>query len=203
MNKFDLRFQKTEDLIIKAFLECAAETDLDKIRIKDICARASISRNAFYAHYADKYELLESVCESLETKMANGLTPAVISLRSQNQLNESTDWCVGMVYENREILRILANCSEERLRALLVGVFIEGTLKALYDRPELILSDPKLNMAANAVTNLLVSSLLLWLQHIDDISRDEMISFVRTYMHEPCILLYRQINAHPGIVAKF
>jgi AcrR family transcriptional regulator len=203
MNKFDLRFQKTEDLIIQAFLLCAAETDLDKIRIKDICVRAGISRNAFYAHYADKYELLESICARLETKMINGLTPAVISMMSKNQLNESTDWCVRMVYENREILRVLSNCSEERLRKLLVGVFVEGTLKALYDKPALIRSEPKLYMAANAVTNLLVSSLLFWLQHIDDISSEEMIGFVRTYMHEPCILLYRQINAHPDITPKF
>ena len=75
MNKFDLRFQKTEELIINAFLKVAAGSSFEQIRIKDICAVAMISRNAFYAHYADKYELLESICESLKEKMILGLTP--------------------------------------------------------------------------------------------------------------------------------
>lgn len=199
MNKFDLRFQKTEEMIINAFLKVAAGSSFEQIRIKDICAVAMISRNAFYAHYADKYELLESICESLKEKMILGLTPVMVHKMANHQLNESTDWCIDMIYENREILKTLSHCVPERLRRLLQDVFITGTLEALYENPQEILRDPLLNMGTIAISNLLIGCVVQWLDTMDEVSRDEMVTFVKLYMHEPCIILYRKISAHPEI----
>lgn len=203
MNKFDLRFQKTEELIISAFLKIAAKTKFEQIRIKDICAEAMISRNAFYAHYADKYELLESICDDLQKRMSAGLTPVILKEMANHRLNESTGWCIQMIYENREILRILSHCVRDRLRRLLQDVFIAGTLKALYENPEEIRNDPLLSMGTMAVSDLLVGSAIEWLEKTDEVPREEMINFVRLYMHEPCIILYRKISQNPNIRERF
>ena len=62
MSVHDLRYVKTEELIRKAFLSCCAEHTIEEIHTKDICAKARISRNAFYGHYENKYHSKTIVC---------------------------------------------------------------------------------------------------------------------------------------------
>lgn len=54
------RAQKT---FCDAFACLLLETGFDRIRVTDIISRAGFSRSAFYTHYADKYDLAESILE--------------------------------------------------------------------------------------------------------------------------------------------
>ena len=49
----------TRMAILSAFAELAMEKTVDKITVKDITDRCSISRNTFYYHFKDVYEVLE------------------------------------------------------------------------------------------------------------------------------------------------
>ena len=53
--------KKTEQLIIKTFLELVEEKTLDKITIQDIADQCGINRNTFYYHFADIYSLIETI----------------------------------------------------------------------------------------------------------------------------------------------
>lgn len=57
----DLRIQKTQKSIKQAFFELIEEEGFDHISVKDITARAMISRNTFYLHYSDKFDLLNKI----------------------------------------------------------------------------------------------------------------------------------------------
>lgn len=57
----DPRVMRTRQLIIVAFNELIAQKDFNQITIKEITERATINRATFYAHYLDKYELLDIV----------------------------------------------------------------------------------------------------------------------------------------------
>jgi len=184
MNRNDLRFVKTEDLIRKAFLACAAENDFENIRIKDICNHARISRNAFYAHYADKYELLDKIIIDLEDSL----------------FEESTKWAVNVISDHREILQVLAKTSPQLLRQLVHDVFIEGTLSEIYENTDEIKNDVTLRMAYNAISEMLSGSILVWLQDMDAVSKEEMKSFIEDFLHEPVSILYQKLDRHPGMV---
>ncbi|MDK2980162.1 MAG: hypothetical protein PWQ55_509 [Chloroflexota bacterium] len=58
--KIDPRVKRTQALIQQAFGELLAEKGFPSITVKDITERAEINRATFYAHYTDKYALLES-----------------------------------------------------------------------------------------------------------------------------------------------
>ena len=57
--KIDPRVKRTRALIQKAFSELIEEKGFRSITVKDITQRAEINRATFYAHFNDKFELLE------------------------------------------------------------------------------------------------------------------------------------------------
>lgn len=57
-NEVDRRVAKTRRALHHAFIEVVLEKGWDATRIQDICERADVGRTTFYAHFADKDELL-------------------------------------------------------------------------------------------------------------------------------------------------
>lgn len=57
--KLDPRVKRTRNLIQQAFTELLAEKGFRDITVQDITERAEVNRATFYAHYPDKYALLE------------------------------------------------------------------------------------------------------------------------------------------------
>lgn len=65
----DLRIRRTQRSIKTAFFELVEKEGFDHISVKDITDRAMISRNTFYLHYSDKYDLLNKICDELVRKL--------------------------------------------------------------------------------------------------------------------------------------
>ena len=59
----------TEQAIQATFFELLAESPLDKITVRQITQRCGISRNTFYYHYHDVYDLLEKTFAVEEERM--------------------------------------------------------------------------------------------------------------------------------------
>lgn len=57
----DKRIIKTKKNLKNTLLELLSEKNFEQITVKEICERSSTSRITFYTHYADKYELLDSI----------------------------------------------------------------------------------------------------------------------------------------------
>lgn len=61
LNQDDPRVLRTRELIREAFRKLLQDKEFEAITIKDIAKTASINRATFYAHYEDKYDLLEEI----------------------------------------------------------------------------------------------------------------------------------------------
>ncbi|MCB0213544.1 MAG: TetR family transcriptional regulator, partial [Anaerolineae bacterium] len=57
----DPRVKRTRQLLMQSFLELLAEKRIQSITIQDITARATVNRATFYAHFDDKYALLDYI----------------------------------------------------------------------------------------------------------------------------------------------
>ncbi len=57
--KEDPRVTRTRGLLENAFTEVVAEKGFQPVSVKDITDRAGVNRATFYAHFSDKYELLD------------------------------------------------------------------------------------------------------------------------------------------------
>ncbi|HEY3423910.1 MAG TPA: TetR/AcrR family transcriptional regulator [Negativicutes bacterium] len=83
-NETDPRVIRTRQLIQDAFTSLTREKEFNDITIRDITERATINRATFYAHFDDKYALLELlVSETFMTFVSQ-------RLQSQEELTAET-----------------------------------------------------------------------------------------------------------------
>ena len=57
--KLDPRVKRTRSLILRSFESLLAEKGFESISVQDVTDKAEINRATFYAHFHDKYELLD------------------------------------------------------------------------------------------------------------------------------------------------
>ncbi|WP_179292100.1 TetR/AcrR family transcriptional regulator [Paenibacillus campinasensis] len=80
----DPRVVRTRQFIQDAFTELLRHKDFHQITISDITSKATINRATFYAHYQDKYELLDAL-------WADGFTSFLLQrIRPDAPLTEET-----------------------------------------------------------------------------------------------------------------
>ncbi len=57
--KLDPRVKRTRSLILQSFESLLAEKGFEAISVQDVTDKAEVNRATFYAHFHDKYELLD------------------------------------------------------------------------------------------------------------------------------------------------
>ncbi len=86
----DTRIQKTKKSIFDAFIELRGKKNLEKITVKELTDNAGISKQTFYLHYKDIYdlaeqienELIEEMCKILPTidNILDNIGPVAVTL---------------------------------------------------------------------------------------------------------------------------
>jgi AcrR family transcriptional regulator len=59
--RVDPRTRRTQALLQDAFVQLLGEKSFEALTVQDITARATVNRATFYAHFADKYALLDAI----------------------------------------------------------------------------------------------------------------------------------------------
>lgn len=85
----DKRIAKTKQNLKHALVDLAAEKPFEQITVTELCKRASTSRITFYAHYSDKYELLDEVFRDMRASASQ------LFHRMQRENNPQGDEIVG------------------------------------------------------------------------------------------------------------
>ena len=83
-NKKDPRVLRTRKLLIDSFVSIMNQKKIESITIKDITDEATVNRATFYAHFQDKYDLMDAVIS--ETVLEN----IEKRINSTEVLNEQT-----------------------------------------------------------------------------------------------------------------
>lgn len=65
MEKLDARKRYTQKMLKQSFLTLLKDKPVNKITVKEVCARAQLNRATFYAHYSDCFALMESIEQEL------------------------------------------------------------------------------------------------------------------------------------------
>ena len=76
--KVDPRIKRTRQLLQQALMSLMAEKSFQAITVQDIAERATINRVTFYAHFEDKYALLEyTMREMIKQRLHNQLPEGI------------------------------------------------------------------------------------------------------------------------------
>lgn len=88
----------TEDLIAEALMEMAKTKELENIQVVDICRRIGCSKQTFYNHFRDKYDVVAWVF----SKNAYLRNPAEDCYYSLDALTDS----LAAIWDNRDFFRV-------------------------------------------------------------------------------------------------
>ena len=140
MNKNDLRYIKTEKIIKESFKKCVKEHGFEKVTISMICEEGLISRNAFYLHFTDKYDLLDRIFDEFEKDFIKKCRLELSEdIKNKIFFNE-TSWYVDTVISNRKDFAFLIGCSRERVEEVMQKAVIEMPVRKIFPK-----FDEKLN----------------------------------------------------------
>ncbi len=69
MSQPNVRVRRTRTLLREALVDLIEDRGFDRVTVGELCARAMVSRAAFYRNYRDKYELVEQIFDEAMAEM--------------------------------------------------------------------------------------------------------------------------------------
>ena len=84
IRSIDPRVKRTRKLLQQALMELLKEKNFAHINILDITERATVNRATFYAHFPDKYALLDSMLREQFQQMITSRFPATLQWEATN-----------------------------------------------------------------------------------------------------------------------
>ena len=168
MKREDLRIQKTKQNIRSAFMELMKTLSIEKIRITDICDKALCSRNTFYQHYIDKYDLFEEICMECIAEFEFAFSAENADITVNNTIGYGRDIIFAVETKRKEMKNLLLYDDREYLRNQLYKVAvqkcIEGSLQWARNN-----SVDKTEIALNChyLVSGIIGFIIYWLQSTD------------------------------------
>lgn len=112
----DLRVRRTRKLIIQAFFALLRKKNFEKISIQEIADHAMINRATFYAHYADKQDLYDSLIDNFLVEFV-AVLDETNPIKGNNVHIKSIEDILTRFYdfvrENPEITQIIIDKSQD------------------------------------------------------------------------------------------
>ena len=117
--KLDPRVIRTRGLILKSFEDLLAEKNFESVSVQDVTDKAQVNRATFYAHFPDKYALLDySIQKMFMTE---------IEKRTLNVCSYSQDNLRNLILAVVEFLsRLHTGCAQPHQH---FESLVEGTIK--------------------------------------------------------------------------
>jgi AcrR family transcriptional regulator len=127
----DRRVQRTRQVIREAFLAVVREKGLMGASVREVTERANVSRGTFYAHYADKYELVDAIIREEfqrvvgKVPLSSGWNRATLFLLIQTTL-EFFRSTYQQHHRSNDIAPLLERAIREEMNDLLLALLREN-----------------------------------------------------------------------------
>lgn len=134
------RITLTKRLVQEAFLLLLKTTDIHKMSVRDLCAKAGINRTTFYNHYSCPYDVLKEMSQNYLNAIESTLNSAAIG--DHEEAHQRVQIVFHYMEDHLELSRILINNNldisfHERLFSLpKVTQLLEETLTCVEDQYE-------------------------------------------------------------------
>lgn len=149
---------KTQQAIMESFIKLLNQRPLDKITVKDIVQDCGISRNTFYYHYQDIYDLLQATFSSILDS---------VLIENVTTWQESLMACTRFALENRRaIYHIYRSSNRDQLDRYLYRVTGQSMERLIrYQAQGLRISDEDIRYLTLFYKHAIVGIIREWLEN--------------------------------------
>jgi AcrR family transcriptional regulator len=169
----DRRAGRTRQLLRQAFIEVAQEKGLMAVSIQEIAERANVSRGTFYAHYADKYALIEALVREEFQQAVNTKFPltSVWNRKTLYLLIQTVLEYFKNVYQrhslSHDLAPIIERATHEELYALILAWLKQSRNKEIRSRVPI-------ETIAQIMSWAIFGAAIQWSQETTTISSEQM-----------------------------
>lgn len=188
MNKNDLRFIKTENIIKESFASCVYEYGFEKITVSLLCKKGLISRNAFYIHYTDKYDLLDRLFDEFKGSLLKSYGKNISQKVFNRDVLSATELYADAMVENRQKFLLLMRCSKSHMENLIKEVVVENPIRNAVKNFDEITDNIKIQLNIRYMFSAMVAYTELWLEHYDEISKNDAVFELYRLCETPTLL---------------
>lgn len=194
MNKNDLRYIKTEKIIKESFIKCVNKTGFEKVTVSMICEDGLISRNAFYLHFTDKYDLLERLFDEFRASLLKSFNRNIVEYVKEKDVLSSTAQYLDAVEENERDFLFLMKCSRERMENIISEIIIEMPISKIV--PEFFKRKEEIKISLNIryMFSAMVAYTELWLSNKDKIRKEEAVYELYKLCEQPTVLFLQNFS---------
>lgn len=177
--KVDLRIVKTKKILFDTLLKLMKQKSFDKIKISDICDEALINRSTFYAHYEDKYELLDDLIEDLKQSLLDDLDDNDNNVSTKEYIMKSLSTLIDHMDDKKDIYSaIILNNRNGFLDDFLIDVIERESAERLKNNNEIKESGLPLDIIIKFYAGGLINMCMLWLTHKEKYTKEELIQYI-------------------------
>ncbi|MBL4684285.1 MAG: TetR family transcriptional regulator [Nannocystaceae bacterium] len=123
MAKTDRRVRRTQRALYDAMIQLILEKGFDAITVAEIAERADVGRSTFYAHYAEKEDLLQGSIDELRAALQQRVDAALSVAESDT--HPALSFCLPMAEHVAEFRQLHAMFSHGRGSALVAELMHE------------------------------------------------------------------------------
>lgn len=185
LNEKDPRVIKTRRLIQEAIFNLSKVKNFDAITVSDIAQKAEINRSTFYAHFHDKYDLLDSiVSDQLEYFISKRIgdkleiTEEVIRNLILSICDYHEDLSQRCKYSYRSFASVIEIKAKAQLRQVMLTLFMKNENKFAHDKV-------KIELIFTMVSSSIYDGVQYWYSLGKRVNSlilvEEMLPFIMTY----------------------
>ncbi|MDS0526698.1 TetR/AcrR family transcriptional regulator [Clostridium sp. SHJSY1] len=164
----DPRVTKTVVAIGDSLLELLRTKSFDKISVKNICEKAAINRSTFYAHFEDKYHLLNIALSHMISMVSNELIESGKKYDLAVQIFEIVKKYKFLFEE------ILIKNDQNELKNIFQNVISQDLKHKANEIWSVTKSEVEMNVYSEFYSGAIVSSITWWLKNNMKITEKEM-----------------------------
>ena len=184
MNKNDLRYIKTHELIRETFISSVEEYGFQHTSISLICEKARINRTTFYLHYQDKYALLEEFNQEIKDSLSLRFEKESKMDSSYYDLENSCRFCVEEISSHRRIIKLLLKEARPLITQTLKEVIVIEPSKKMNSRFEEFNKDIIFRINFAYMFNAMIGFYEEWFEDFEQLS----IPKAAKLMYELCVM---------------
>lgn len=146
----DLRVVRTREAIRNALMDLVEEKGFEAVTVKDITTKANINRGTFYAHYQDKFDLInkwiEEVTQQIHNIINQEMPKFIANLESNSKpitLIPVFPLVIEYIYENNRFMKAVLSSKgdltfQTKLKDLMWKILFENIPNELIKEEKLL-----------------------------------------------------------------
>lgn len=188
--KTDLRIIKTKKLLYETLENLMKSQAFEEIKVSDICTHAMINRSTFYAHYADKYELLAAYINDLKNSLAHELEKNQNIRNSKEYYLEMIKLLLDHIEQKKETYVSIMIYNRNSITIdILYDVINKDIIKQIQESKEITRDSIPGDIISKFYLGAVFNVCLEWLKHDNKYSKQEIIHYIEMLIpnefHEP------------------